>query len=166
MNRFLTRGLLLGVALAGLLLPASAQLTLTITPSPAIMQAGATLSLLATLTNSTGESVDLNAASGNITGPSGLLALDDTAFLIGLPLSLAAGGSYSANLSVLADGTATLGSYSLAYDIDGTGASSTPYTASSSAQIAVIASSAPEPGTLALTLVTLPLLRRKRRRKS
>ena len=146
-------------------LPAHAQLTLTLTPSPATLSLGGVRTLSALLTNVGAETIDLLGAGGNVTGPSALLALDDSAFLIGLPLSLASGASYAGNLTVSADVAAALGDYTLAYDVDGFGAASgDPFTGSGSAQIVVDApsSAAPEPTSLALVTLGAALLRRRR----
>lgn len=149
----LTTLTLLSATLALLALPAAAQLTLTLTPDPALLVPGNSILLLATLTNTSAEAISLDSTSGNIVGPSALLTLDDSTFLAGLPLSLAAsGGQYTSSLSVSAALGASLGDYTLSYDVDGTGLTTTSaYTGSGTATITVTtASSAPEPAAFLL----------------
>ena len=162
----LTKLTLLSTMLALLALPAAAQLTLTLTPDPALLVPGNSILLLATLTNTGTEAISLDSTSGNIVGPSALLTLDDSMFLAGLPLSLAAsGGQYTSSLSVSAALGASLGDYTLSYDVDGTGLTTTSaYTGSGVATITVTASPAPEPAALLLMGSGLIVLAHRLRR--
>ena len=162
----LTKLTLLSTMLALLALPAAAQLTLTLTPDPALLVPGNSILLLATLTNTGTEAISLDSTSGNIVGPSALLTLDDSTFLAGLPLSLAAsGGQYTSSLSVSAALGASLGDYTLSYDVDGTGLTTTSaYTGSGVATITVTASPAPEPAALLLMGSGLIVLAHRLRR--
>ena len=162
----LTKLTLLSTMLALLALPAAAQLTLTLTPDPALLVPGNSILLLATLTNTGTEAISLDSTSGNIVGPSALLTLDDSTFLAGLPLSLAAsGGQYTSSLSVSAALGASLWDYTLSYDVDGTGLTTTSaYTGSGVATITVTASPAPEPAALLLMGSGLIVLAHRLRR--
>ncbi|MGC4044816.1 MAG: PEP-CTERM sorting domain-containing protein [Armatimonas sp.] len=143
---------LLGIALAR----ADAQLTLTFNPTafPSVAS-GQQLTILATLTNLTSETVDLDVgtATGTVTGPgSPGITWEDADFVLNLPDFLASGASYSANLFLNVEATAPIGTYFASYEVAGTGrTTSDPYSGEAFAEIVVDTQVAiPEPSTLLL----------------
>ena len=98
----------------------AADLTISLTPDSTVVAPSGMLTLAALLSDTGTTMVSLDAASGNLFGVnlSGL-SLDDTDFLNNLPLTLSPGGSYSQNLFVQVDPSATLGTYQAQYEVIG-----------------------------------------------
>jgi hypothetical protein len=105
--------------------------------------------------SSTSFSIDNLSSSGDFTG---FFAVDENAFLDGLPLSIAAnGGTYQTapgnEIRVTVSATAPAGSYSLLYTLEGQGLTSgETYTAFADLRILISESTGalPEPGTMPL----------------
>ncbi|MES2462617.1 MAG: PEP-CTERM sorting domain-containing protein [Armatimonadota bacterium] len=111
-----------------------------------------TLTLSAAVT----ESYDLLGTSANITGSAITgLTVDDSNFASNLPFSLAPGGTYTNSINVIAGSNASLGVYSLSYQVEGQGTTTaTSASGVGTAQLTVNAAnvSAPEPSSLALLI--------------
>lgn len=165
------------ICLGGINATAQAQLTLIFNPTtfPAALP-GQLLTIQATLTNLTGEIVDLDVgtAGGSIIGPGAPgLTWDDADFVINLPDFLADGASYNANLYLNVEAIAPVGDYTATYELVGIGrTTATSYDASAFALITVIDPGGggggeiiPEPSPVALIGLGGSLLLIKRRGK-
>ena len=135
-------------------LPAAAQLTLDFSTSVVpingrypILQ-GQTIPVTALLTNIGTEEITLDAAFGSITtGPTpSEITIDDIAFVMGLPLTLAPSATYQEAIFLTASMTMENGLYDFLYEVDGTGNTTfSPYAGFDSLPLAV-----PETNTLFL----------------
>lgn len=154
---------------------AYAQLSLRFAPLSQNLNPSGSITFLGTLSLDTtsAESVSLTGASGSIVGPSSAVALDDSAFLASLPISLDPGTSYSGMFTVTAT-AATPGNYSLNYEVDGVGDStSSSFVANGGASIDVKSAPVPEASSLRqmalAALLVLPgvfLVKRRRNASS
>lgn len=138
--------------------PAQAQLTLTFLPTtfPNALP-GQQLTIQATLTNLTGELVDLGTAGGSVVGPGAPgITWEDTDFILNLPNTLANGASYSANLYLDVEPAAPDGEYTTTYTLTGVGQTTTDNYDATAFALVIINSGGggggivPEPTTLAL----------------
>lgn len=169
--RWLLRILILGALVVVAVAPALAQLTLILNPDRiASASPGQTLTILATLTNLTGEDLDLNLGTfgGTIFGPGspGLL-WDDTDFVLNMPSLLPDGSAYSANLYLNVEASAPAGDYLATYEISARRQiTSEPHDASAFLLATVFrggGTTIPEPASIALFGIGMMLLAARRR---
>jgi hypothetical protein len=151
--------------------PAAAQqLTLTLDPAPAVVAPGATLTLLATLTNDGPDAFTLLEMNGNFDAPTGL-TWDYDDFFLGLE-TLDGGATYSANVFLNADPGAPLGDFFGTLAVSGEDPAGAPLAGSAELPVTVrvAATAVPEPGAGLLLLAgaglsaIVPAVRRRGRR--
>lgn len=148
---------LAAVAALGACLPAAAQISLTLDNPVQSGLPGSTLSYTLTLVNTGGTTLSLDSISTGFAQPD--LSVDLTPFFVNFPASLLAGQSVTAvGIEIAIAGTAAPGGpYADFLTVGWGGGSESSQAFSASVLSSGGGSAAPEPGTLALTLLGLAM---------